>query len=45
MKIAQELDVSFLGSAANVVEPEAIQMQLETNVREPLYVDNLCEDT
>lgn len=45
MKIAQELDVSFLGSAANVVEPEAIQMQLDTNVREPLYVDNLCEDT
>lgn len=45
MKIAQELDVSFLGSAANVVEPEAIQMQLDLNVREPLYVDNLCEDT
>ena len=45
MKIAQELDVSFLGSAANVVEPEAIQMQLDLNVRDPLYVDNLCEDT
>lgn len=45
MKIAQELDVSFLGSAANVVEPEAIQMQLDLNVREPLYVDPLCEDT
>lgn len=45
MKIAQELDVSFLGSAANVVEPEAIQMQLDLNVREPLYVDKLCEDT
>lgn len=45
MKIAQELDVSFLGSAANVVEPEAIQMQLDLNVREPIYVDNLCDDT
>lgn len=45
MKIAQELDVSFLGSAANVVEPEAIQMQLDLNVREPLYVDPLCDDT
>lgn len=35
-KIAQELDVSFLGSASNVVDPEFIDMQEELNVREPL---------
>jgi len=35
-KIAQELDVSFLGSASNVVEPEYIDMQEKLNVREPL---------
>ena len=44
-KIAQELDVSFLGSASNVVEPEFIEMQSELNVREPLYVDPLIDDT
>ena len=44
-KIAQELDVSFLGSAANVVEPEFIEMQLKTNVREPLYKDKFVDDT
>lgn len=36
MKIAQELDVSFMGSANNVVSPEAIEMQEKENVREPL---------
>lgn len=35
-KIAQELDVSFLGSASNVVEPEFIEMQETLNVRTPL---------
>lgn len=44
-KIAQELDVSFLGSASNVVEPEFIEMQKNLNVREPKLVDNLIEDT
>lgn len=46
-KIAQELDVSFLGSAANVVAPEFIEMQQNLNVREPLseYRDPLSEDT
>ena len=44
-KIAQELDVSFLGSASNVVEPEFIAMQDELNRRDPLYVDPMCEDT
>lgn len=44
-KIAQELDVSFLGSASNVVEPEYIEMQQKLNQRDPLYVDNMVEDT
>ena len=44
-KIAQELDVSFLGSASNVVEPEFIEMQEKLNVRDPLYVDPLVDDT
>lgn len=44
-KIAQELDVSFLGSASNVVEPEYIEMQQTLNQRDPLYVDPFIEDT
>jgi hypothetical protein len=44
-KIAQELDVSFLGSASNVVDPEFIDMQDKLNKRDPLYVDPICEDT
>ena len=46
-KIAQELDVSFLGSASNVVAPEYIEMQEKLNVREPdkSYKDPLSEDT
>jgi hypothetical protein len=44
-KIAQELDVSFLGSASNVVEPEFIEMQAELNQRDPLFVDPMVEDT
>ena len=46
-KIAQELDVSFLGSASNVVAPEFIEMQQNLNVREPLsdYKDPLSDDT
>lgn len=44
-KIAQELDVSFLGSASNVVEPEFIEMQQNLNQRDPLYSDALVEDT
>lgn len=46
-KIAQELDVSFLGSASNVVAPEYIEMQQRLNVREPdsSYRDPLSEDT
>lgn len=40
VKIAQELDVSFLGSASNVVDPEFIEMQEQLNVREPLPKDD-----
>lgn len=43
-KIAQELDVSFLGSASNVVEPEFIDMQSKLNVRDPLYMDPMIDD-
>lgn len=47
MKIAQELDVSFMGSSDNVVAPEFIEMQLKQNVREPLeeFKDPLVEET
>lgn len=36
VKIAQELDVSFVGSSDNVVAPEYIEMHERLNVREPL---------
>lgn len=47
MKIAQELDVSFMGSANNVVAPEFIEMQSTLNVRDPLpdFKDPLVEET
>ncbi len=47
MKIAQELDVSFMGSANNVVAPEFIEMQETLNVREPLedLKDPMNDDT
>ena len=47
MKIAQELDVSFMGSANNVVGPEFIEMQQTLNVREPLTTmsDALAPET
>lgn len=35
-KIAQELDVSFLGSASNVLAPEFIEMQQTLNNRKPI---------
>lgn len=46
-KIAQELDVSFLGSASNVVDPQYIEMQTNLNVKEPNqeFKDPLIEDT
>ena len=47
MKIAQELDVSFMGSSDNVVAPEFIEMQETLNVREPLedFRDPIVEET
>ena len=47
MKIAQELDVSFMGSSDNVIAPEYIEMQDKLNVREPLddIKDPLVEET
>lgn len=47
MKIAQELDVSFQGSANNVVAPEFIEQQNTLNVREPLsdFKDPMNDDT
>lgn len=47
VRIAQELDVSFVGSADNVVDPEYIDMQEKLNVREPLedMKDPLVEET
>jgi len=47
MKIAQELDVSFMGSADNVVGPQYIEMQEKLNVREPLddFADPLVSET
>lgn len=44
-KISQELDVSFLGSASNVVEPEFIEMQKNLNQREPIGTDPMEENT
>lgn len=44
-KIAQELDVSFMGSASNVVDPKYIEMQEVENVKEPQYSDPMEDDT
>ena len=35
VKIAQELDVSFVGSSNNVIDPQYIDMQKTMNVKEP----------
>jgi hypothetical protein len=39
-RIAQELDVSFLGSGGNVVDDEYINMHDNENVRKPKFVDD-----
>ncbi len=36
--IAQELDVSFIGSGGNIIDEKYIEEQNTLNVREPLYV-------
>lgn len=43
-KIAQELDVSFLGSGGNVIEDETIDMHEKKNVIEPKYVSGVEEE-
>lgn len=43
-RIAQELDVSFLGSGGNVVDDEYINMQDNENVRKPKFVDETYFD-
>lgn len=45
-KIAQELDISFLGSDSTVVGPEYIEAQTKMNVKEPdpQYKDPILED-
>lgn len=47
IRIAQELDVSFMGSSDNVVPPEYIEFQSKTNVRDPLEEmnDPLVDET
>lgn len=46
MRIAQEIEVSFLGSSDNVVDPDAIEKQRLQNVKEPLadYGDPIESD-
>ena len=36
--IAQELDVSFIGSGGNVIDESIIEEQIKNNVQEPIYV-------
>ena len=43
-RIAQELDVSFLGSGGNVILDEYIIMHENENVKEPLFVDDKYSD-
>ena len=43
-KIAQELDVSFLGSGGNVIDDEFIDFHEKNNVTEPKYVDKTYFD-
>lgn len=44
-KIAQELDVSFIGSSDNVVSPETIEMQEKLNVRPYIFTDDIIKET
>lgn len=43
-KIAQELDVSFLGSAGTVVDTEIIEFHKKVNFREHEYEDNFYKE-
>lgn len=42
--IAQELDVSFIGSGGNVINEEYIELQEKNNVREPKYTSGLEQE-
>lgn len=42
--IAQELDVSFIGSGGNVINEEYIEFHEKTNVTEPKYVSGLEQE-
>lgn len=43
-RIAQELDVSFLGSGGNVIDDEYIEFHNKTNVQEPIFIDKTYFD-
>jgi hypothetical protein len=43
--IAQELDVSFIGSGGNVINEEYIEYHEKNNVREPKYTAGLEQET
>lgn len=43
--IAQELDVSFIGSGGNVINEEFIEFQEKNNVMKPLYTEGLEQET
>lgn len=43
-KIAQELDVNFLGSGGNVIDDEAIENQKNKFVKDPIFIDKTYFD-
>jgi hypothetical protein len=43
-KIAQEIDVSFLGSGGNVIKDEDIVFHEENNVKDPLWTDGIEQE-
>lgn len=43
-RIAQELDVSFLGSGGNVIEDETIDLHEKKNVQEPKYITGVEQE-
>jgi hypothetical protein len=43
-KIAQELDVSFVGSAGTVVDSDIIEFHKHKNAREPIYTDKFFKE-
>ena len=43
--IAQELDVSFIGSGGNVINEEWIEYQEKNNVMKPIYTEGIEQET